>query len=129
MAYEAGVFTGQWRPDEFYGLHDNPELPAGAIGCRLGTLFAGTTEFNIEIEGVGGHAAFPHQANDAVVAMGTLITQIQTIVARNVDPIQSGVVTIGKVQAGTIRNVIADHARLEGRFGADQAMILTIDSA
>lgn len=128
LAYEAGVFTGQWRPDEFYGLHDNPELPAGAIGCRLGTLFAGTTEFNIEIEGVGGHAAFPHQANDAVVAMGTLITQIQTIVARNVDPIQSGVVTIGKVQAGTIRNVIADHARLEGTIrGLTQAMILTID--
>lgn len=128
LAYERGIFTGQWRPDEFYGLHDNPDLPAGAIGCRMGTLFAGTTELNIDIEGQGGHAAFPQDANDAVVAMATLVTQIQTIVSRNIDPIQSGVVTIGKVEAGTIRNVIAGHARLEGTIrGLTQEMILKID--
>lgn len=128
LAYERGIFTGQWRPDEFYGLHDNPDLPAGAIGCRMGTLFAGTTELNIDIEGQGGHAAFPQNANDAVVAMATLVTQIQTIVSRNIDPIQSGVVTIGKVEAGTIRNVIAGHARLEGTIrGLTQEMILKID--
>lgn len=128
LAYDAGVFSGQWRPDEFYGLHDNPDLPAGAIGCRMGTLFAGTTEFNIDIEGKGGHAAFPQDANDAVVAMASLITQIQMIVSRNVDPIESGVVTIGKVEAGTIRNVIAGHARLEGTIrGLKQTMIEMID--
>lgn len=128
LAYERGIFTGQWRPDEFYGLHDNPDLPAGAIGCRMGTLFAGTTELNIDIEGQGGHAAFPQDANDAVVAMATLVTQIQTIVSRNIDPTQSGVVTIGKVEAGTIRNVIAGHARLEGTIrGLTQEMILKID--
>lgn len=128
LAYERGIFTGQWRPDEFYGLHDNPDLPAGAIGCRMGTLFAGTTELNIDIEGQGGHAAFPQDANDAVLAMATLVTQIQTIVSRNIDPIQSGVVTIGKVEAGTIRNVIAGHARLEGTIrGLTQEMILKID--
>ncbi|MBM6753758.1 N-acetyldiaminopimelate deacetylase [Lactobacillus alvi] len=128
LAYERGIFNGQWRPDEFYGLHDNPDLPAGAIGCRMGTLFAGTTELNIDIEGQGGHAAFPQDANDAVVAMATLVTQIQTIVSRNIDPIQSGVVTIGKVEAGTIRNVIAGHARLEGTIrGLTQEMLLKID--
>ncbi len=57
LAYELGVLEGEWRPDEFYGLHDNPDLPAGAIGCRMGTLFAGTTEVNIDLEGKGGHAA------------------------------------------------------------------------
>ncbi len=74
-AYELGLFKGQWKPDEFYGLHDNPELPAGAIGCRMGTLFAGTTEVNIDIEGKGGHAAFPQDANDAVVAAANLIVR------------------------------------------------------
>lgn len=127
-AYELGVFHDQWKPDEFYGLHDNPDLPAGAIGCRMGTLFAGTTEVNIDIQGKGGHAAFPQDANDAVVAAASLIMQIQTIVSRNIDPIQSGVVTLGKVEAGTIRNVIAGHARIEGTIrGLTQKMILKID--
>ena len=73
LAYEQGLFADKWRPDEFYGLHDNPDLPAGAIGCRMGTLFAGTTEVNIDITGKGGHAAFPQDANDTVVAMASLI--------------------------------------------------------
>ena len=127
-AYELGLFKGQWKPDEFYGLHDNPELPAGAIGCRMGTLFAGTTEVNIDIEGKGGHAAFPQDANDAVVAAANLIVQVQTIISRSIDPIDSGVITLGKITAGTIRNVIAGHARIEGTIrGLTQDMILLID--
>lgn len=127
-AYELGLFSGKWKPDEFYGLHDNPELPAGAIGCRMGTLFAGTTEVNIDITGKGGHAAFPQDAKDTVVAAASLIMQIQTIISRSIDPIQSGVITLGKVQAGTIRNVIAGHTRIEGTIrGLTQDMILAID--
>lgn len=128
LAFERGVFSGQWQPDEFYGLHDNPGLPAGAIGCRMGTLFAGTTEVNITLTGKGGHAAYPQQANDTVVAMSSLIMQVQTIISRNIDPIQSGVITLGKVDAGTIRNVIAGKARIEGTIrGLTQKMIEHID--
>ncbi len=127
-AYELGLFKDKWCPDEFYGLHDNPELPAGAIGCRMGTLFAGTTEVNIDIEGKGGHAAFPQDAKDAVVAAANLIVQVQTIISRSIDPIDSGVITLGKIEAGTIRNVIAGHARIEGTIrGLTQDMILLID--
>ena len=127
-AYEAGVFTGKWRPDEFYGLHDNPDLPAGAIGCRMGTLFAGTTEVNIDLNGKGGHAAYPQDANDTVVAAASLIMQVQTIISRNIDPIASGVITLGKVRGGTIRNVIAGHTRIEGTIrGLTQKMIEHID--
>lgn len=128
QAYQKGIFTGNFKPDEFYGLHDNPELPAGSIGCRMGTLFAGTTEVNIDIIGKGGHAAFPQNANDTVIAAASLILQVQTIISRSIDPIQSGVITLGKIEAGTIRNVIADHARIEGTIrGLTQKMILTID--
>ncbi|KRL89255.1 N-acetyldiaminopimelate deacetylase [Lactobacillus kalixensis] len=127
-AYELGLFKGKWCPDEFYGLHDNPELPAGSIGCRMGTLFAGTTEVNIDLIGKGGHAAFPQDANDTVVATASLIMQIQTIISRSIDPIQSGVITLGKVEAGTIRNVIAGRSRIEGTIrGLTQEMILKID--
>lgn len=128
QSYELGLFSGKWRPDEFYGLHDNPDLPAGAIGCRMGTLFAGTTEVNIDLNGRGGHAAYPQYANDTVVAAAMLISQVQTVISRSIDPIQSGVITLGKIDGGTIRNVIAGHTRIEGTIrGLTQKMIETID--
>ena len=111
--YEAGVF-GDWKPDEFYGLHVRPDLKVGDIATNTGTLFAGTCEVWVIFKGKGGHAAFPHQANDALVAAAYFITQVQTVVSRNVDPIQGGVVTFGSMQAGTTNNVIADQARLHG---------------
>lgn len=124
VAYEQGVFEGKWRPDEFYGLHDNPNLPAGAIGCRMGTLFAGTTEVNVDLIGKSGHAAYPQDANDMVVAAAEFIGQVQTIVSRSVNPIEGGVITFGKLDAGTIRNVIAGKARIEGTIrGLTQKMI------
>lgn len=123
-AYELGLFEGKWRPDEFYGLHVNPKMQTGVIGCRMGTLFAGTTEVNIDVIGKGGHAAFPQDAKDAVVAASALVMQVQTIISRSINPIESGVITLGKFEAGTIRNVIADHARLEGTIrGLTQVMI------
>lgn len=128
IAYDHGLFDGKWTADEWYAIHDNPNLPAGSIGCRNGTLFAGTTEVNIDIYGKGGHAAFPHLAKDSVVAMASLIMQLQTIVSRSVNPIEGGVLTLGHVEAGTIRNVIADHARVEGTIrGLTQKMIEHID--
>ncbi len=123
-AYELGLFEEEWRPDEFYGLHVNPKMQTGVIGCRMGTLFAGTTEVNIDVIGKGGHAAFPQDAKDAVVAASALVMQVQTIISRSINPIESGVITLGKFEAGTIRNVIADHARLEGTIrGLTQVMI------
>lgn len=123
-AYELGLFEGEWRPDEFYGLHVNPKMQTGVIGCRMGTLFAGTTEVNIDVIGKGGHAAFPQDSKDAVVAASALVMQVQTIISRSINPIESGVITLGKFEAGTIRNVIADHARLEGTIrGLTQVMI------
>lgn len=123
-AYELGLFEGEWRPDEFYGLHVNPKMQTGVIGCRMGTLFAGTTEVNIDVIGKGGHAAFSQDAKDAVVAASALVMQVQTIISRSINPIESGVITLGKFEAGTIRNVIADHARLEGTIrGLTQVMI------
>lgn len=124
LAFKSGAFTQEFQPDEFYGLHDTPLLEAGTIGCRMGTLFAGTTEVNITLSGKSGHAAYPQNAQDMVVAQAYLITQLQSIVSRNVDPIEGGVLTFGKVTSGTIRNVIAGQAVIEGTIrGLTQEMI------
>jgi len=124
VAYDLGAFTGSFQIDEFYGLHDNPLLKTGVIGCRNGTLFAGTTEVNIIIHGKSGHAAYPHLANDAIVIAANFINQVQTVISRSIDPIKCGVITFGKIQAGVIRNVIAGEARIEGTIrGLNQEMI------
>ncbi|HZG88236.1 N-acetyldiaminopimelate deacetylase [Paenibacillus sp.] len=103
-----------WKPDLMMALHVAPEYPVGTIATRAGTLFANTSELFIDLRGVGGHAAFPHKTNDTIVAAASLVMQLQTIVARNVNPLESAVVTLGVIQGGTRQNIIADHVRLEG---------------
>lgn len=104
----------RWRPDVMLALHIAPEYPVGTIATRPGILFANTSELFIDLTGTGGHAAYPHRANDMVVAAAHLVTQLQTIVARNVDPLDAAVVTVGKIEGGTKQNIIAQRARLEG---------------
>ncbi|ALS38149.1 N-acetyldiaminopimelate deacetylase [Enterococcus rotai] len=113
LMYEAGAF-GAWLPDEFYGLHVNPALPVGHITTKVGTLFAATCEVQITLTGKGGHAAFPHASNDMIVAGMSLVQQAQTIVSRNVDPVEGAVVTFGTFHAGSATNVIAGEATISG---------------
>lgn len=103
-----------WRPDMIFAMHIAPEYPVGTIAVRPGILFANTSELFIDLTGTGGHAAYPHKANDMVVAASHLVTQLQSIVARNIDPLDSAVVTIGKIEGGTKQNIIAEKARIEG---------------
>lgn len=100
--------------DEIYALHIAPEYPVGTVATRAGLLFANTSELLIDLKGVGGHAAYPHRTRDMAVAAANLLMQLQTIVSRNVDPMDSAVITVGKLTAGTVQNVIAENARLEG---------------
>lgn len=115
--YENDVL-GDWLPTEIYALHDNPQLPVGAIGCCQGTLFAGTCEIHVTFKGKSGHAAYPHLANDMVVCGAQFVNQIQSIISRNLDPIQSGVVTLGHFSAGTTGNVIAGTCQIDGTIRA-----------
>lgn len=104
----------EWIPDCIFALHIAPEYPVGTIATRPGVLFANTSELFIDLFGKGGHAAYPHQANDMVVAAAHLATQLQSIISRNINPLDSGVITIGKIDGGTKQNIIAEKARLEG---------------
>ncbi|MBA4601577.1 N-acetyldiaminopimelate deacetylase [Thermoactinomyces sp. AMNI-1] len=104
----------EWKPDVIFALHVAPEYPVGTIAIRPGLLFANTSELFIDLYGTGGHAARPHLANDMVIACTQLVQQLQTIVSRNIDPLDATILTIGKMEAGTKQNIIADHARIEG---------------
>lgn len=113
LMYKDQAFD-DWLPDQFYGLHVRPDLKVGQIATNTHTLFAGTCEIKINFKGKGGHAAFPHEAKDAVVAASYFITQVQSVVSRSVNPIEGAVVTFGVLQAGTTNNVIAETAFLHG---------------
>ncbi|WP_409305253.1 N-acetyldiaminopimelate deacetylase [Peribacillus sp. SCS-155] len=104
----------EWKPDMIMGLHIAPEYPVGTVAVKEGVLFANSSELFIDLKGKGGHAAYPHQTNDMVVAACSLVTQLQTIVSRNINPFDTAVVTIGKISGGTVQNIIAEKARLEG---------------
>lgn len=110
---EAGVLK---NPDvnTIIGLHIWNNLPLGTIGVRTGALMAAVECFDCTILGKGGHGAIPHQTIDSVVVAAQIVNALQTIVSRNVNPIESAVVTVGELHAGTARNVIADTARMSG---------------
>ncbi|QEA36693.1 N-acetyldiaminopimelate deacetylase [Leuconostoc citreum] len=114
VAYDMGLFEGKWRPDEFYGIHDQPNLPAGTLSTLAGTLFAGTAELKVDVIGTGGHAAYPHLAKDPIVIAAELIIQLQTVVSRSVDPIAGGVVSVGVINGRFANNVIPDQVHFEG---------------
>ncbi len=103
-----------WKPDFILALHVSPDFPAGTIATKAGILFANTSELFIDFTGKGGHAAYPHLTHDAIVAACHFVVGLQTIVARRVSPLNSAVLTIGKMSGGTKQNIIAEHARVEG---------------
>ncbi len=100
--------------EEVYGMHNYPGLPLGEFALRAGPLMAAADRIMVEIEGVGGHAARPHFSVDTVLVGAQIINQIQSIVSRNVDPLQSAVVSICLFQAGNTDNVIPQTALLRG---------------
>jgi hippurate hydrolase len=99
---------------EVYGMHNMPGLPVGHFATRTGPLMAAADRFTIEIEGQGGHAAHPHHAIDTVVIASQLVQALQTIVARNVDPLESAVVSTTFMRAGDAFNVLPQTAELRG---------------
>jgi amidohydrolase len=108
---EAGVLKNP-EVDGIIGLHLWNNLPVGSVGIRSGPLMAAVECFDCTILGKGGHGAMPHQTVDSIVVGAQIINALQTIVARNVDPLDSAVVTVGEFHGGTKRNVIADTARI-----------------
>jgi amidohydrolase len=99
---------------EVYGMHNLPGLDLGKFATRSGPIMASTDEFRVTVRGRGGHAAMPHTTIDPVVIAAQIITAIQTIASRNVDPLQSSVVSVTILKAGDASNVIPDEVSFAG---------------
>jgi amidohydrolase len=112
---EEGVLDGV---DAALGLHVWLGLPSGVVGVVPGPFMASTGEFEITIRGRGGHGAMPHETVDSVLVGSHVVVALQSIVARNVSPLDAAVVSVGAFQAGHAHNVIADTARLVGTVRA-----------
>jgi hippurate hydrolase len=104
----------RWNIQEVYGLHNYPGMEVGTFAVKPGPLMAAADRIRIDIEGIGGHAARPHKAIDTVVVGCAIVNALQHIVSRNVDPIESAVISIPVFQAGHADNVIPQTAHLRG---------------
>jgi hippurate hydrolase len=109
---EDGLFD-KYPCDAIFAMHNMPGMPQGRLVLREGPTMASSDYATVTLTGVGGHGAMPHRATDPVVAAASIVMALQTVVSRNVDPLQMAVVTVGAIHAGKANNVIPQQATLE----------------
>ncbi|MBF0356191.1 MAG: amidohydrolase [Alphaproteobacteria bacterium] len=119
---EEGLFQ-HFPADAVFGLHNWPGLPAGVMAVRPGPMMASCDLFEIVLSGKGAHAAMPHLGQDVVLAAAHLVSALQGIVAREIDPLESAVVSVTQIEAGSTWNVMPASARLRGTARALKAEI------
>ncbi len=108
-----GLYERFPKPDYNLALHVNAGMPAGTIGYTSGFALANVDSVDIRIKGVGGHGAYPHTTKDPIVLGAYIVTALQTLVSREIDPQAPAVVTVGSFHAGTKHNIISDNAHLK----------------
>jgi hippurate hydrolase len=110
---DGGLYTSFPKPDYAVALHTNAAMPAGTVGYREGYALANVDSVDITIRGAGGHGAYPHTTKDPIVIAAEVVLALQTIVSREVAPIDPAVVTVGSFHGGTKHNIIPDEAQLQ----------------
>lgn len=113
MMLEDGLFTRFPKPQFALAFHDSASQPAGQIGVTSGYALANVDSIDIVVKGVGGHGAYPHTTKDPVVLAARIVTALQTLVAREIDPLDSAVVTVGSIHGGSKHNVIGNQVALQ----------------
>tara|TARA_B100001142_G_C14166972_1_gene590689 strand:- start:81 stop:968 length:888 start_codon:yes stop_codon:yes gene_type:complete len=113
MMREQGVLEDP-EVRQIFGLHVTDKLPVGTLASREGTLLAATSSIKILVKGNGGHAAMPHLTVDPVVTGSKIVVELQTLISRELDPLESGVISITMANAGTATNVIPPTMELQG---------------
>jgi hippurate hydrolase len=110
---EDGLLTRFPKPDYVIALHDNASLPAGTVGVGAGYVMANVDSVDLVVKGVGGHGAYPQDTKDPIVVAARIVTTLQTLVSRELDPQDSGVVTVGAFNGGFKHNIIPDEVSLQ----------------
>ncbi len=113
LMMEDGLFE-RFPVQAVFALHNWPALPAGQMGVRVGPIMASANRFEIRIRGQGGHAAQPHTTVDPIPVACAIVGQLQALVSRGVDPLDSAVLTVGRIESGTVENIIPDQAFIYG---------------
>lgn len=108
-----GLFQRFPRPDFNLALHVNAGLPVGTVGYTAGYALASVDSVDVRVHGVGGHGAYPHTTRDPVVLAAQIINALQTLVSREIAPVEPGVVTVGSIHGGTKHNIIPDQVDLQ----------------
>lgn len=114
---DAGVLDDP-KVDAIFALHGWPDVDLGCVELSAGPTMASTDRWTLTVQGIGAHAAFPHKGVDPIVVASHIVTALQTIVSRTIDPLDSAVVTVAKFHAGTAANIISEKAELEGTMRA-----------
>ena len=122
---EDGLFD-QFPCDAIFGIHNRPKFPVGKFAVRSGPMMAGGAFFDIDVEGVGAHGARPEASVDPIVASSHMVGAIQSVVARNVDPTDTAVVSVTRLHAGEAYNVIPQTARLGGTVRAFSMEVMAL---
>ena len=108
---DAGAFDER-KPDAILGFHNWPPLSTGTVGWHPQAVMASSDAFDVTIKGTAGHGAHPHLAVDAIIGAAQFIEQVQTVISREIAPISSAVLTIGRINGGTVRNIIASSVEM-----------------
>ena len=107
-----GLYTRFPKPSHVVAFHDAASLPAGVIGYAVGPALANVDSVDIDVKGVGGHGAYPHTTKDPIVLASRIVTALQTLVSREIDPQDPAVVTVGSFHSGAKHNIISDEAKM-----------------
>ena len=126
---EDGLFERFPKPEYVLAFHDAAQAPAGAIGYSKGYALANVDSVDVIIPGIGGHGAYPHTTKDPIIIGTNIVSRLQTLVSRELNPLEPGVVTVGSFQAGSKHNIISDEARLQitVRSYTDEARALLLN--
>jgi hippurate hydrolase len=108
-----GLYTRFPKPDVVLAFHDSADLPAGAIGAASGYAWANADSVDILVRGVGGHGAAPQTTKDPIVLASAIVLRLQTLVAREMNPVEPAVVTVGAIHGGAKHNIVPDEVRLQ----------------
>ena len=108
-----GLYTRFPKPDYVLAFHDAAQFPAGHIGYSKGYALANVDSVDVVIPGIGGHGAYPHTTKDPIVIGASIVMRLQTLVSREISPLDPAVVTVGSFRAGSKHNIISDEARLQ----------------
>ena len=130
LAIETGLFSKFPKPDYALAYHINPELESGKIGLVGGPIFAGVKTAEITVYGKGGHGAYPEKCIDPIVIASRIVLDLQTIVSREISPLEPIVVTVGSIHGGTRPNIIPDEVKMQLtlRYYSDEAILKVISA-